>query len=238
MVLLFGVVGLRICEISYRVDEMGRIKLVIFDIDGTLYESREYEVELGRTIVNLIGEMLGISAEEARRLLESEKKTLLTVSSSITRLGLDRRQFYSLLAERIEPSSFIAPDPLIVEEIRSLRASGVKVAAHTNSGTLLASKVLNALGLKTEDFDIVMTSDEAEPKPAPDGYIRITERAGVSPSEAVYVGDRPLVELRTAKTLGMTTIMVGQRRSTWADYSVSTIHEALKLINRLIVEDA
>ena len=238
MVLLFGVVGLRICEISYRVDEMGRIKLVIFDIDGTLYESREYEVELGRTIVSLVGEMLGLGVEETRRRLESEKKTSLTVSSSINKLGLDRRKFYDLLAERIEPSRFIAPDPTVVDEIRSLRAAGVKVAAHTNSGVLLAGKVLKALGLKLEDFDVVMTSDEAEPKPAPDGYIKITERAGVSPSETVYVGDRPLVELRTAKTLGMTTILVGQRRSSWADYSVGTIHEALKIINMLILDDA
>jgi len=217
---------------------MGKIKLVIFDIDGTLYESREYEVELGRTIVSLVGEMLGISTDDARQRLESEKKTSLTVSSSIARLGIDRRRFYTLLAERIEPSRFIAPDPLVAEMVRTLRLAGVKVAAHTNSGALLAGKVLDALGLKPEDFDVVMTSDEAEPKPAPDGYVKITERAGVSLSEAVYVGDRPLVELRTAKTLGMKTILVGQRRSIWADYPASTIHEALKIINKLILDDA
>ncbi len=216
---------------------MGKIKLVIFDIDGTLYESKEYERELGKAIVSLIGEMLGISADEARRRLESEKRCSLTVSSSITRLGLNRKHFYSLLAERIDPSRFINRDPIVVEQIRSLRTRGVRVAAHTNSGTILTSKVLDAIGLKIKDFDFVMTSDEAEPKPAPDGYLRIVDRASVSPEETIYVGDRPLVELKTAKILGMTTILVGQRRSNWADYSVNTIHEALKLINRLILND-
>lgn len=213
---------------------MGRIKLIIFDIDGTLYFSREYEAELGKTIVNLIGEILGISFEEAKRLLEAEKKSSLTVSSSITRLGIDRRQFYSQLAEKIDPSKFITPEYAIAKKIRILRAKGLKVAAHTNSGTQLAKKVLNAIGLQPEDFDIVLTSDEAEPKPDPAGYVLITNKLGVAPDEAIYVGDRAIVELKTAKMLGMTTILIGNRKSIWADYTVSTIHEALELIDTLL----
>jgi len=217
---------------------MGKIRLVIFDIDGTLYESKEYEKELGKTIVSLVAELLGVSVEEARRRLEVEKRSSLTVSSSIVKLGIDRKYFYSLLAERVEPSRFISPDPVLAEQIRSLRIRGVKVAAHTNSGTTLASKVLRTIGLKLEDFDVVISSDEAEPKPAPEGYMMINERMGVLPEETIYVGDRPIVELKTAKLLGMTTILVGQRRSVWADHSVNTIHDALKLIDRLIKEDA
>lgn len=212
---------------------MSKIRLIIFDIDGTLYSSSEYEVELGKTIVKLIAEILGISFEEAKELLETKKKSSLTVSSSITKLGIDRSHFYSLLAQRIEPSRFITPEPDLVEKIRSLRGKGLKLAAHTNSGTQLAKKVLNAMGLSPEDFDVLVSSDEAEPKPAPDGYVLIIKKLGIAPDETIYVGDRPIVELRTAKRLGMITILIGTQRSRWADYTASTIHEALELINRL-----
>ncbi len=213
--------------------KMVSIRLIIFDIDGTLYCSRKYEVELGKTIIELISKILGISFEEAKKRLEAEKKYSLTVSSSITKLGIDRRYFYSLLAERIEPSLFISPDTTLAEKIKSLRNRGLQVAAHTNSGTQLARKVLYAIGLCPEDFDILVTSDEAEPKPNPDGYILITQKLRIPPNEAVYIGDRPIVELRTAKTLGMTTILISSRGSRWADYTVPTIHEALELINKL-----
>ncbi|MEM4765858.1 MAG: HAD hydrolase-like protein, partial [Nitrososphaerota archaeon] len=48
----------------------------------------------------------------------------------------------------------------------------------------------------------------AEPKPMPDGYLKIVELLGISPSEILYVGDRWRVELETAKRLGMKTALV------------------------------
>ncbi len=218
---------------------MSKIRLVIFDIDGTLYSSKEYEIELGRIIVELIGEILKISFEEARHRLEKEKRLWLTVSSSLPRLGIDRRYFYSLLAERVNPSRYINPNPSIIEHIKFLRSRDVKVAVHTNSDTLLADKVLRAIGLKLGDFDVVMTIDSAEPKPDPDGYIKIINRVGVGPEETIYLGDRVLVELKTAKMLGMITVLVGRKikRSVWVDYVVDNINDALELVKKLVEKD-
>lgn len=210
------------------------IKIVIFDIDGTLYSSRSYEASLEDAIINIVGVKLGVSREEALRRLREAKRRRMTVSYSIEELGLDRHAFYRELARRVDPSLHISPRPALREGLSILRARGVKVAAHTNSGRELALKVLSSLGLEESDFDLLITSDEADPKPSPSGYSLILERLGCRPSEAVYVGDRPVVELRPAKLMGMRTIQVGGVPSPWMDLHAGDVDDALKILLRLL----
>ena len=80
----------------------------------------------------------------------------------------------------------------------------------------------------------MLTSFEAEPKPSLDGYIELIKRLGVDPSEALYIGDRPLVELRPAKELGLRTMQIGGQKSAWADYYAEDIEDAMRSIIQMI----
>ncbi|PUA34087.1 MAG: hypothetical protein B9J98_01525 [Candidatus Terraquivivens tikiterensis] len=212
---------------------MPRQKLIIFDIDGTLYRSDEYEKELHRKIVELLAERLGCSSEEAKAKLRMLRREVASISWCLIKLGINLREFYAELAKRVNPSDYITEAKEVRDLLRKLKESGFKLAAHTNSGKALALKVLGALGIEPSTFDIIVTSDEAEPKPSRDGYLKILRLARMTAGEAVYVGDRYEVDLKTAKELGIKTIMVGKGgTSRDVDFQVENILEVEGLILR------
>jgi HAD superfamily hydrolase (TIGR01549 family) len=211
-----------------------RFRLLALDMDGTLYSSRSYVEELEKAIVALVAEMLGVSSEAAARRLAEAKSRVLTTSASLDLLGIPRSEFYERLSRMVEPASHIKPRIGVEDVLRRIKARGVKIALHTNAGRALTKKVLSALGLKPDLFDIIVTSEDAAPKPSPQGYELLLLSAGCRAEECIYVGDRAIAELRTAKIMGMFTVKVGGRPSIWADVHAGDILEALEQVEKLV----
>ncbi len=209
------------------------IKAVIFDLDGTFYRSDEYIVHVRRIMDEVLAEFLGVSVDEAHRRLDEVKAKLLTISSSVEHLGMKRREFYRKVAEKVRPTQYIPRRPEVKEMLRELRSMGLRIGVHTNSGRPLAERVLEALGLSAEDFDACITSDDAEPKPSPEGYRRFLEIFGAEAGEVVYVGDRWRVEVEPAKRLGMRTILVSPKPEGEPDIHVRDVMEVPGAIRRL-----
>lgn len=57
-------------------------------------------------------------------------------------------------------------------------------------------------------LDVTVCREDAEPKPAPDGIQLALDRLGVSPAEAVFLGDTP-GDMRAALAAGVTPIGAG-----------------------------
>jgi len=76
-----------------------------------------------------------------------------------------------------------------LELVSKLRDAGFKTAILTNNGRPALNKIMQQIPLE-ETFDIIQTRHESpRPKPFPDGLLKVTSDLGVSPSEAVYIGD-------------------------------------------------
>jgi HAD superfamily hydrolase (TIGR01509 family) len=166
--------------------------------------------------------MLGVDVATAARLLRKKQTDGNTVSKSVKLLGLDRQEFYIRLARNAKIKEFVSPNPRVLGMMKQLRAKGIKVALHTNSGKELAKKTLGALGIGRDCYDLLVTSDDTEPKPSPAGYRFILHAMGAKPAEAVYVGDRFEVEIEPAKRIGMRTVLVGKaNRANQVDYVVA-----------------
>lgn len=208
--------------------------MLALDLDGTLYTSQGYLEELERAIPRLLAEMLGLSLKEAADRLREAKMRALTTSASLGVLGVKRTEFYERLTRMVEPARYIEPRPELEDRLRRIKARGVKIALHTNAGRALALKVLSALGLSPGVFDLIVTSDEVEPKPSPQGYEYLLLSAGCRAEECIYVGDRAVAELRTAKMMGMFTVKVGGKESIWADLHAGDILEALEKIESIV----
>ncbi len=209
---------------------MTRFKAVFFDVDGTLYRSREYEEHLLQSAVTVISEILGIGRSEAFRRLMEVKKEVKTVSKSVEILGINRSKFYERLAAVVDVKSYITTTPTVVEMLRWLRQRNVIVGLHTNAGKKLAMKVLMYLGIDSGCYDFIVTSDDAEPKPDLSGYLLLLEKAGVKPYEALYVGDRCEVEIAPAKRINMHTAAIYIQECPYADYFLKDIAEVKQLI--------
>ncbi|MEM1945938.1 MAG: HAD family hydrolase [Candidatus Caldarchaeum sp.] len=204
---------------------MRKFKAVFLDVDGTLYRSREYEEHLLQSAVAVIAEMLGLARPEAFKRLMEVKEKVKTVSRSVEVLGLERGRFYDRLADVADVKKYIHPSAAVVGLLRNLRRKGVVIGLHTNSGRKLAGKVLECLGVDRQCYDFIVTSDDAEPKPDPSGYMLLLEKAGVNASDALYVGDRCDVELAPAKKLGMYTAAVYTDKCDYADYFLKSLSE-------------
>ncbi|MCS7129186.1 MAG: HAD family hydrolase, partial [Candidatus Caldarchaeum sp.] len=104
---------------------MTRFKAVFFDVDGTLYRSREYEENLLESAVAVVAEILKIGRSEAFRRLMTLKREVKTVSRSVEMMGINRSKFYDRLAEVASPEKFIVPSPTVAEMLRNIRRRGV-----------------------------------------------------------------------------------------------------------------
>jgi len=197
-----------------------------------LYRSLEYERHLSEKIDAVLAEMMSLDVSSAHRLLMEKIAEHTTVSKSVTLLGLDRGEFYIRLARRVEVKKFVSPNPRVTAMLKRLRARSHIVVLHTNSGRDLARITLDALGMDDSCYDLIITSDDKEPKPSEEGYLHILAMTNAKPEEAIYVGDRFQVEVAPAKKLGMKTIFVGETSSAReADYTVNSVEEIENIVN-------
>jgi len=184
------------------------LKAVIFDVDGTLYRSESYSKHLSMIIDEALAEILGVDVEDAHKMLQEVKAKVLTVSLSVEALGVNRHIFYELVARKVRACEHIPRRPELRKMFEELRAMELRLGCHTNSGRSLAEKVLRCLDLTFNDFDVCVTSDDADPKPMPGGYLKLLKLLKVKAGEALYVGDRWVAEVEPAKRLGMRTALV------------------------------
>jgi len=186
---------------------MTRIKAVLFDLGGVVFESPlhtipSFEADQGLaagTVGRIVTEAGGggawarhergeVSAETFERGLRQEAR----------RFGVDLD--VAGMMRRIEADVEIRPRMLAA--VRRLREEGLAVAALTNNW-----KGLDAPSV-ADHFDVVVESCvEGVRKPEPEIYRITLARLGVAPGEAVMLDDIG-VNLKTALNMGMTTIKV------------------------------
>lgn len=81
------------------------------------------------------------------------------------------------------------PLPGVVDGIKRLKQSGIKLSLYTSDRHKNAQRVLDLLGLE-ENFDIIIGGDDViKPKPDPEGFIKACGAVNISVADSIYVGD-------------------------------------------------
>jgi len=182
---------------------------VIFDHDGTLLET---ESAWWRAEVALF-ERYG------REFTMEHKRTLLGTSPG--RVGvllagiLDRPEgeaaglsaaLYELAVEEVERG--VEPMPGAVELLHALRDAGTPVGLASNSRRVFLEAALAGAGLSPADFGVVLAAEDvADPKPAPELYLRAARALGADPRACVALEDSP-TGVAAARAAGMTVVGV------------------------------
>ena len=185
--------------------------LAIFDMDGTILNT-----------IDDLADSLNVILERYSMPLHTVDQVRFMVGNGIPKLieraipdGLDNPKFDEILKEYIayyEEHSAIKTRPYdgIVEAVKALRKSGVKIAVNTNK---VEAAALDLVAKYFPDcFDIVSGSRPGlPPKPAPDGVYEILKRAGIDGKsegqKAVFIGDSD-VDLQTGINAGLDVIGV------------------------------
>jgi len=177
------------------------IRLVIFDLDGTLVDTLEPTF---RCFQEAVAPALGRvpSKEEILQRFGPADHQIVSdwVGPEHAKAAVER--LYSCYETAFADSS---PFPGILELVRELRSQGKLTAIFTGRGRFSTEAILR--GMKLADlFDAIVTSDDVDrPKPAPDGLIKILEILNVDAEEAVYVGDT-VKDLEAARRASMSSI--------------------------------
>jgi len=190
-----------------------RPKAVLFDLDGTLFDR-------DASFLELVQDQYDRFATELERI---PREVFLTRAVEMDGHGyVDRHVVYRDLARE-----FCLPEttgehltihfqdayalysrcfPEVPLALAELRASGMKLGIITNGSTSMQEQKIRQLGI-TELMDEVLISErEGLRKPDRKIFDRALERLGLSPAEAWYVGDHPLVDVHGAFEAGLTPV--------------------------------
>jgi HAD superfamily hydrolase (TIGR01549 family) len=184
----------------------------VFDLDGTLTDSLEL---VTGSYIDTIREFGGpkVTPEEIEEIWHLGPTPVVMEHF----LGRPTPAAVSRFIERIATSSAqVRPFPGVVRLLSTLAELGHSLGVVTNATRANADAVLAASGLD-QLIDTVVCSDEAKPKPAPDGLLSIIESLGSTPTESVYIGDS-WVDLACAAKAGVRAI-----HATWAADGTCTL---------------
>jgi putative hydrolase of the HAD superfamily len=205
------------------------MEIILFDLDNTLYSAGQDLCNLvGRRITRYMVEVAGIPLGDVDDLRHSYwKRYGLTMLGLVRHHGVDPEDYLSYVHD-VDIGGILRPDP---ELCRALQSLPLRRAVFTNSTMDHSKRVLNALeldGVFEEIFDIRVAG--YLPKPCPEPYHAVLDRLGISASRCIMVEDSP-DNLKTAKDLGMGTILVGQKTSApWIDVAVQEAVEVPQVL--------
>jgi len=203
---------------------------ILFDLDGTLYYSPDYNARVEAEIMAIVAQTLKTDVSKAKLRLDEERKSQGTLTGALRVLGVNRSLFFQTLAEKIEPLTYLTRDPSTILTLHTLKKRGFRLGLVTNNGRKMVEKILSAIGLEASLFDVIITSDDSEPKPSSQPFLFALHKLKCTPDKTVYVGDRMQAELLPAKKLGIRIVLLAREgipQSDQVDAVIARLPEVL-----------
>ncbi len=180
-------------------------KLVFYDLDGTLVDTR---LDIVRSAQHMLSEMQApqLGAEEIQRfvgrgLYHLVSNCLKTSDmKQIEKAGKIYRKFYG---EHMMDNSVLYPDAKVVLEY----FKGRRQAMITNKPNPFAQDMLVQLGVAPYFTDIIAGDTEYPKKPNPAAILAIMKRENIAAGDALFIGDS-LVDIEAARNAGIEIAVV------------------------------
>jgi HAD superfamily hydrolase (TIGR01549 family) len=191
-------------DIILRMPLPATVKAVIFDLDGTLIQSKiDYE-EMRRRVIEIIL-ATGVSTEnlsQSRRIweiIQGSEKALEEIGLTKDVRDLTLRKINTALNEvELKAVETVELTRNAKETLRSLRLGGFKIGIATRGCKAYALNSLEKTGL-IELVDEMLARDDVEhPKPDPRHLLKVMEALGCPSDRVLYIGDTT-TDLSTAR---------------------------------------
>jgi phosphoglycolate phosphatase len=190
-----------------------KIKLVIFDLDGTLIDSRLDLVHSVNAALRHIGrpelpdDVIASYVGDGAPILIQRALGGEMVPEAVIRKGLEFFLSY-YRQHKLDHTTVYAG---ISEALAAIQNSGNgserKMAVLSNKPVIPSRAIVEALGLGAFFSQIYGGNSFPTKKPDPEGARKLIEESGVRPEQAAIVGDSH-VDVRTGRNSGMWTVGV------------------------------
>ena len=183
---------------------MKPIRLIIFDLDGTLVDTLEDIAHSVNFTLGRLGRPL-LHLDTVRQYVGDGMEMLLTRAlGEHTELLEEAKGIYMVHQSRnLVVSSRLYPG--VLETLEHFR--GIPMAVVTNKTLEFSEPLLEQFGIRPY-FGMVIGADSGLPlKPAPDAFLSIMKRLAILKEHTVVVGDGT-TDIRAGKAAGITTCAV------------------------------
>jgi len=190
-----------------------KIKLVIFDLDGTLIDSRLDLVHSVNAALRHIGrpelpdEVIASYVGDGAPILIQRALGGEEIEEGLVRKGLD----FFLTYYREHKLDHTTVYPGIVDALAAIQNSGNGVprtlAVLTNKPVNPSRAIVEALGLGQFFSQVYGGNSFPTKKPDPEGARKLMEEAGATPEQTTIVGDSQ-VDIKTGRNAGLWTVGV------------------------------
>ena len=206
------------------------IDLVVFDVDGTLYDQRRLQLAMLRQLLGHAWQTRSLDTLRTLRTFRRVREALgeqagadfvaLQYAQTASRHGKTPGAVRALTDEWMEQR----PLPLlaacryaqVAELFAGLRAAGKQVAAFSDYPAVAK---LAALGLAADPVVCATDAGIERLKPHPAGLLAILRQTGVAPQRALMVGDRFDRDAAAAGRAGMRALIrSSQSHAQWATF--------------------
>jgi putative hydrolase of the HAD superfamily len=213
------------------------ITTLIFDLDETLYPRHAGLMqEIGARILRYLIEQLGLSEEQARFQKQDYFQRYGTTLRGfiVERPDIDPEDYLHFVHD-IDLTKYLGPNPALVEMLRALPQRKV---IFTNANIEHARNVLKMLGCADQFERIIdVRAVNFVSKPDPRAYERILELIEACGDECILIEDNAR-NLRPARALGMTTILVDNSECDEVDYCVRNILDVKDAIEKCTMHNS
>lgn len=221
------------------------VKAILFDLDNTLIDFMKMKrLSCEAAIDAMIDNGLKISRKKALKTMfklydkygwEYQKIFQVFLKEVVSKVDY-RIMAAGIVAYRRIKEGLLYSYPGVSSTLEELRRKGYKLAILSDAPRIQAWIRLAAMGIQNK-FDFVITFDETkEKKPSKKPFLLALKKLRVSPRECVMVGDSIERDLRTAKKLGMTTILAEygsvEKEKGKVDYRIKSISELLRILRK------
>lgn len=221
------------------------IRLVIFDLDDTLYSEKQYVLSGFKAVSLFVAEKYDINKEKFyQSLLETFERGIRGNNFDVVlkKFNLYKKQ---LVLELIKVYRMHKPKLKLYQEVLQVLKElkkNYKLALLTDGYAKVQRKKVKALNIKRL-FDIIVFSDDYGRKkwrPHTHTYNIILKKLNIKPQETVCVGDNPKKDFVGARKLGIHTIRVIRKDGEYAnvrlhkDYEADYENNNLKVVQKIL----
>jgi len=224
------------------------IKLVIFDLDDTLYPEIEFVMSGFRTVAKVISQDFGFDTDKIYILLikafeENRKFVLNRVLEYLKIYNEDYLNRLVSIYRTHKPEIYLYKD---AEEMLPYLKEYFLLGLITDGFPTTQKLKVQALNIERYFNSIIYTGEKGEnySKPSISPFIDMLNKFHIQPNEAIYIGDNIEKDFKGPKDLGMISIRIlrengiyrdsiAPRKDFEPDYTVSSFFDLGNLLGKL-----
>ncbi len=172
-----------------------RVRGIIFDCDGVLFDSKE----VNRRYYNALRSSLGLPPLSEKELEYAHMQTVAETLEQI--IPKERRAELHQIRKELSYHNYIPylePSSGLYPLLDTLKKKGIRMAINTNRLDTM-ERILDHFKLTSYFFPVITSAKVTSPKPDPEGILSILAAWGYAKDEVRYIGDSKVDEITASR---------------------------------------